>query len=167
MHASGWLMMLAVRGSPTPRPTRRPTPVPRPAPTPAPTYVPSYAPTVWNCTSAALEQAAQRCGSVADLARFCQNVTNATLTRALLTAASLCSDDDEDDEVKVTDFDTFRTAAVWVLGGLVFLVTLFVACAIARAARWGPPAPLTAEAACRAGAYWTPRDDDDALRIAR
>lgn len=56
---------------------------------------------------------------------------------------------------------------MWVLGGLVFLVTLFAACAIARAARRGPPAPLTAEAACRAGAYWTPRDDNDALGIAR
>lgn len=82
-------MMLAVRGSPTPRPTRRPTPFPRPESTPAPTLVPSYAPTVWNCTSDALEQAAKRCGSVADLSRFCQNVTNATLTRVLLKAASL------------------------------------------------------------------------------
>ena len=170
MHVSGWLLLVAVRGSPTPRPTRQPTPRPTRQPTHQPTRqptavpspLPSAAPTAWNCTEAV---ARATCG--ADLfARFC-NATNATEARAGLTAASRCSDDDDDDYAP-TDADTFATAALWVLGGVVLLTILFGGFCIVRAARRREERRhFSAEEACRAGAYWTPRGDDVALRIAR
>jgi len=170
MHVWGWLLLVAVRGSPTPRPTRQPTPRPTRQPTHQPTRqptavpspLPSAAPTAWNCTEAV---ARATCG--ADLfARFC-NATNATEARAGLTAASRCSDDDDDDYAP-TDADTFATAALWVLGGVVLLTILFGGFCIVRAARRREERRhFSAEEACRAGAYWTPRGDDVALRIAR
>ena len=174
MHVWGWLLLVAVRGSPTPRPTRQPTRQPTPRPTRQPTHqptrqptavpspLPSAAPTAWNCTEAV---ARATCG--ADLfARFC-NATNATEARAGLTAASRCSDDGDDDAAP-TDADTFATAALWVLGGVVLLTILFGGFCIVRAARRREERRhFSAEEACRAGAYWTPRGDDVALRIAR
>ena len=170
MHGSGWLLLVAVWGSPTPRPTRQPTPRPTRQPTHQPTRqptavpspLPSAAPTAWNCTEAV---ARATCG--ADLfARFC-NATNATEARAGLTAASRCSDDDDDDYAP-TDADTFATAALWVLGGVVLLTMLFGGFCIVRAARRREARRhFSAEEACRAGVYWTPRGDDEALRIAR
>ena len=138
MHAWGWLLLVAVMGSP------------------------SAAPTAWNCTEAV---ARATCG--ADLfARFC-NATNATEARAGPTAASRCSDDDDDDYAP-TDAGTFATAALWVLGGVVLLTILFGGFCIVRAARRREKRrQFSAEEACRAGAYWTPRGDDVALRIAR
>ena len=157
MHGSGWLLLVAVWGSPTPRPTRQPTRQPTAVPSP----LPSAAPTAWNCTEAV---ARATCG--ADLERFC-NATNATEARAGLTAASRCSDDDDDDYAP-TDADTFATAALWVLGGVVLLTMLFGGFCIVRAARRREERrQFSAEEACRAGAYWTPRGDDEALRIAR
>ena len=143
MHGSGWLLLVAVRGSPTSRP--------------------SAAPTAWNCSEAV---ALSKCG--VDLERFC-NATNATEARAGLAAASRCSHDDgDDDHAAPTDGDTFATAALWVVGGVVLLGMLFGGFCIARAARRREARRhFSAEEACRAGVYWTPRDDDVALRIAR
>ncbi|CAH0369072.1 unnamed protein product, partial [Pelagomonas calceolata] len=174
MHAWGWLLLVAVWGSPTPRPTRQPTPRPTRQPTPRPTHqptrqptavpspLPSAAPTAWNCTEAV---ARATCG--ADLERFC-NATNTTEARAGLAAASRCSDDDGDDDAAPTDADTFATAALWVLGGVVLLTILFGGFCIVHAARRREERrQFSAEEACRAGVYWTPRGDDEALRIAR
>ena len=138
MHAWGWLLLVAVRGSP------------------------SAAPTAWNCTDAVARAA---CG--VDLARFC-NTTNATAARAGLAAASRCADDGDDDDDAPTDGDTFATAALWVVGGVVLLTMLFGGFCIVRAARRREARRhFSAEEACRAGAYWMPRGDDVALRIAR
>ena len=85
-----------------------------------------------------------------------------------LAAASRCSDDDGDDDAAPTDADTFATAALWVLGGVVLLTTLFGGFCIVRAARRREERrQFSAEEACRAGVYWAPRGDDEALRIAR
>ena len=154
-------MLVAVRGSPTPRPTHQPTRRPTPRPTAVPSPLPSAAPTAWNCTEAV---ARATCG--ADLERFC-NATNATEARAGLTAASRCLDDGDDDAAP-TDADTFATAALWVLGGVVLLTMLFGGFCVVRAARRREERrQFSAEEACRAGVYWTPRGDDEALRIAR
>ena len=143
MHINGWLLLVAVRGSPTSRP--------------------SAAPTAWNCSEAV---ARSKCG--VNLERFC-NATNATAARAGLAAASRCADgDDGDDDAAPTDAATFATAALWVLGGVVLLGMLFGGFCIVRAARRRDARRhFSAAEACRAGAYWTPRGDDVALRIAR
>jgi len=142
MHACGWLLLVAAGGSPTPRPTLQPT--------------------AWNCSEAVARAV---CGL--DLERFC-NATNATEARAGLAAASRCADDDGDDDDAPTDADTFATAALWVLGGVVLLTMLCGGFCIVRAARRREARRhFSAEEACRAGAYWTPRGDDVALRIAR
>ena len=142
MHGSGWLLLVAVRGSPTSRP--------------------SAAPTAWNCSEAV---ALSKCG--VDLERFC-NATNATEARAGLAAASRCASDDDDGDDAPTDADTFATAALWVVGGVVLLTMLFGGFCIVHAARRREARRhFSAEEACRAGAYWRPRNDDVALRIAR
>ena len=142
MHGSGWLLLVAVRGSPTSRP--------------------SAAPTAWNCSEAV---ALSKCG--VDLERFC-NATNATEARAGLAAASRCASDDDDSDDAPTDADTFATAALWVVGGVVLLTMLCGGFCIVRAARRREARRhFSAEEACRAGAYWRPRGDDVALRIAR
>ena len=142
MHATRWLLLVAAGGSPTQRP--------------------SAAPTAWNCTEAV---ARSKCG--VNLERFC-NATNATAARAGLAAASRCADDDDGDDDAPTDGDTFATAALWVAGGVVLLGMLFGGFCIVRAARRRDARRhFSAEEACRAGAYWTPRGDDVALRIAR
>ena len=138
MHAIRWLLLVAVRGSP------------------------SAAPTAWNCTEAV---ARSKCG--VNLERFC-NATNATEAWAGLAAASRCAQDDGGDDDAPTDADTFATAALWVLGGVVLLTMLFGGFCIVRAARRREKRrQFSAEEACRAGAYWMPRGDDVALRIAR
>ena len=132
-----------------PRPTRQPTHRPTRQPTAVPSPLPSAAPTAWNCTEAV---ARATCG--ADLERFC-NATNATEARAGLAAASRCSDDDDDDDDAPTDADTFATAALWVLGGVVLLTMLFGGfCVVrARAATRKNGASSSAEASTsRAGA---------------
>ena len=138
MHINGWLLLVAVRGSP------------------------SAAPTAWNCSEAV---ALSKCG--VDLERFC-NATNATEARAGLAAASRCASDDDDGDDAPTDADTFATAALWVVGGVVLLTMLCGGFCIVRAARRREARRhFSAEETCRAGTYWTPRGDDVALRIAR
>ena len=76
-------------------------------------------------------------------------------------------DDDGDDDAAPTDADTFATAALWVLGGVVLLTMLFGGFCIVRAARRREERrQFSAEEACRAGVYWTPRGDDLRARIA-